>query len=137
MAAIHGKNTAVDIDDNDLSIYSNNVTFTRTADSHETTTFGSDSKTYVSGLKDGTATVEGIYDSTTATGPSAVFRPLIGGVAVPFTFQPEGAGGTKPQALVDVIVTQYEESAPVGDMITWSAELQFTGDITDTPQSGT
>jgi hypothetical protein len=135
VAFVHGRATATDIDDNDLSVYANSVKFTRTADSHETTTFGRASKTYAPGLKDGTATVEGIYDSTALTGPSAVFRPLIGAAAVPFTFQPEGVGASKPQAVVDVIVTQYEESAPVGDMVTWSADLQFTGDVSDAAQS--
>lgn len=131
MAFVHGKGTAVTIDDNDLSAYANNVTFTRTADSHETTTFGKNSKTYVSGLKDGTATVEGIYDSTAATGPGAVFRPLLGGASVVLVYEPEGTGVGKPLATVSVIVTSYEETAPVADMVTWSAELQFTGDIAD------
>lgn len=132
MAFVHGKGVAVNIDSNDLSAFSNSVTFTRTADSHDVTTFGKNSKVYASGLKDGTATIEGIYDNTASTGPGAVLRPLIGGAAVVLTYEPEGTGASKPLATVDCIVTSYEETAPVADMVTWSAELQLSDDIVDT-----
>ena len=135
MAFIHGKGTAVTIDGDDLSVYSNSVTFTRTADTHDVTTFGKNSKVFQSGLKDSTATLEGIYDSTTGTGPGAVLRPLVGGLAVALVYRPEGTGSSKPEAEVDVLVSSYEESAPVADMITFTAELQGSDDIDDTPQS--
>lgn len=131
MAFVHGKGTAVSIDGGDLSAYSNSVAFNRSADTHETTTFGKNSKTYKSGLKDGTATIEGLYDSTATTGPGATFRPLLGGDEVPFEYMPEGATVGKPVATVAVLVSAYEETAPVADMITFSATLQFTGDIAD------
>lgn len=131
MAFVHGKATAVTIDSDDLSAYANSVTFSRSADSHETTTFGKNSKTYASGLKDGTASIEGIYDNTLLVSPGAVLRPLVGGAEVAFTYKPEGTGTGKPVATVDVIVTAYEETAPVADMVTWSCELQFSDAIVD------
>ncbi|KOX13341.1 hypothetical protein ADK67_44225 [Saccharothrix sp. NRRL B-16348] len=134
MAKIHGKGVVITIDGDDISTYCNNVAFNRNADSHDVTTFGKNSKVYASGLKDGEATVEGIYDSTALTGPGVVFRPLVGGAEVPFTYKPEGTGTGKPLATVDVIVTAYEETAPVADMITFSATLQFSDDIADTVQ---
>jgi hypothetical protein len=134
MAKIHGKGTVVTLDGDDISTYCNSVNFNRNADSHDVTTFGKNSKVYVSGLKDGEGTVEGIYDSTALTGPGAVFRPLVGGAEVAFVYQPEGTGAGKPQSTVDVIVTAYEETAPVADMITFSATLQFSDDITDAAQ---
>lgn len=132
MAFVHGKGTAVSIDGDDLSVYSTSVTFTRTAEAHETTTFGKNSKTYAPGLKDATASLEGIYDNTANTGPGAVLRALIGAAAVEFVYQPEGDGVGKPVATVDALVTSYEESAPVADMITFTAELQLSDDIADT-----
>lgn len=136
MAFVHGKGVVVTIDGDNISAYCKNVEFSREADTHDTTTFGKNSKTYASGLKDGTAQLEGVYDNTASTGPGAVLRPLLGGAAVEFIYQPEGAGSGKPQSAVDVIVNSYEESAPVDDMITWTAELQCTDDIDDTPQAG-
>jgi hypothetical protein len=135
MAFIHGKGTYVSVDSDDLSAYTNNVQFNRSADSHDVTCFGKNSKVYQSGLKDGTGTISGIYDSTAMSGPGAVLRPLVGGAAVTFVYRPEGTGTTKPEGEVDVIVTAYEETAPVADMVTWSATLQFSDDIDDTAQS--
>lgn len=132
MAFVHGKGLAVSIDGNDLSIYGNNFEFERNAETHETTTYGKNSKVYQSGLKDGTASLEGFYDNTVDVSPGGVFRPLIGGVAVPLVYEPEGTGTGKPISTVDVIVQTYTESSPVNDMVTFSAELQFSDDIADT-----
>jgi hypothetical protein len=132
MAFVHGKGTAVSIGGDDLSAFANSVTFTREADTHDVTTFGKNSKVYAAGLKDGTASIEGIYDNTATTGPGAVLRPLVGAAAVEFVYQPEGVGSGKPVATVDALVNSYEESAPVADMVTWTAELQLSDDITDT-----
>lgn len=131
MAFVHGKNTAVTIDGDDLSVYSNSVTFGRSADTHDVTTFGKNSKVYAPGLKDGTASIEGIYDNTALVSPGAVLRPLIGAAEVPLVYKPEGTGTGKPTATVDVLVTSYEETAAVGDMVMWSCELQLSDDIVD------
>ena len=135
MAFVHGKGTAVSLDGNDLSAYSNSVTFTRTADTHETTTFGKSAKTYVAGLTDGTASIEGFYDSSTEAGPAAVIQPLIGGDPVELVYMVEGESAGKPSSTVEVLVTSYEQSAPVADMVTFSVELQFSDDIADATQS--
>ncbi len=138
MAKIHGRGVALSIDGDDLGAavsggkYTTSVTFARTAETHDVTTHGHNSKVYASGLKDSTATLEGVYDSTAATGPGAILRPLVGGNAVELVYEPEGTGVGKPLATVDVIVNSYEESAPVNDMITWTAECQGSGDIVDT-----
>ena len=131
---VHGKTTFVSLDSEDLSTFTNNVAFNRSADSHDVTTFGKVSKVYQSGLKDGTATIQGIYDNS-VTGPGAVIRPLIGGAAVELIYKPEGSGTGKPVSTVDVIVTSYEETAPVADMVTWSVSLQLTGDIVDSVEA--
>lgn len=136
MAFVHGKGVVTTIDGDDISEYTKNVEFSPEADTHDVTTFGKNSKVYNSGLKDATAKLEGVYDNTASTGASAVLIPLIGGAAVEFVYQPEGAGAGKAQRVVDVIVNSYEESAPVDDMITWTAELQCTDDIDYTPQAG-
>lgn len=130
MAFVHGKGTAVTIDGDDLSAYSTNVQFNRSADTHDVTTFGKTSKVYAAGLKDGTATLQGIYDATALVGPSAVLGPLVGGAAVELVYMPEGDTTGKPARTVDVLVTAFEETAPVADMVTFSATLQFSDDIT-------
>ncbi len=136
MAAIPGYGVALSIDGDDLSVYSNSVTFTRTVEALETTAFGSTNKTFIGGLGDSTGTVEGHYDSTAVTGPGAIFRALVAAKAlVVFMYRPEGTGSAKPEAEVSVLVTSYEESAEVAGLVTWSAELQGSGAVNDTPQS--
>jgi hypothetical protein len=130
---IHGSGTAVSIDGDDLSVFANSVTFARTADTHDVTTFGKTAKVYAPGLKDGTASIEGLYDNTASTGPGAVLRPLVGAAVVDLVYKPEGAvGAGKPIATVDVLVTSYEESSAVADMIAWTCELQLSDAIADT-----
>lgn len=136
MAKVHSKGVVFTLDGEALSGYSNSITFSRAVDSHDTTTFGQNSKTYQTGLKDATATIEGFYDTTAMTGPAALFRAIIAaGDAVELIYRPEGTGSSKPEAEVDVIVTAYEETSAVADMVMFSAELQCTGDIDDTAQS--
>jgi hypothetical protein len=134
MAFIHGKGAVVSIDGKAMSAYATSVKFSRTADNHDVTTFGKTAKVYQSGLTDGTASIDGVYDSTTVTGPGAVLRPMLGGAAVILIYRPEGTATGKPSASVNVIVTSYEETTPVADMITWTAALQFSDVITDTTQ---
>lgn len=136
MAFVHGKGTVVSIDSDSMTAFSNEVQFKRSMDAHDVTTFGKNAKVFKGGLADGTATINGTYDSTASTGPSAVFNPLVkSGAVVEMVFQPEGLGSGKPTATVDVIVTAYETTSPVADMITWSAEVQFSDDVADTVQA--
>lgn len=128
MAFVHGKSTAVSLGGDSLSEYSNSFEYEREAEAHDVTTFGKNSKVYSGGLKDGTATIEGIYDNTVSTGPAAVIEPLLG-TTVELVYNPEGAGVGKPVKTVDVVVTSYAESAPVADMVTWTCELQMSDDV--------
>lgn len=132
MAFIHGKGTVVTLDGDDLSAYANNVSFNRTADSHDVTTFGKASHVYQGGLGDGTAEITGIYDDG-AAGPRATIEPLIGTV-VELVYRPEGTGTGKPGDTVDVLVTAYEETSPVADMISWSCKLQLSDAVVTADQ---
>jgi hypothetical protein len=134
MAKQHGKETVVKLDGDDLTAYSDNSDLKFTADAHDVTTYGKDAHVFSGGLKNGTATVTGFYDTTASTGPRAVIQPLVGTV-VPFIHQPEGTGSGLPQDAVDVLVTEYSQTHPVADMVKWSASLQFSDDVVSTAQS--
>lgn len=135
MAKIHGKNTHVEVDSNDLSQYTNSSEFSYTADSHDTTHYGDDGHVFSPGLTNGTFTMSGTYDSTASTGPRAVLEPLIGAEAVTVIRQPEGTGSSLPQDSFSGLLTSYTESNPVADMVTWSAEFQISGAVDSTAQS--
>lgn len=132
MAFIHGKGSVYLLNAVDLSAFSNNVEFKRTADKHDVTTFGKNSHVYQGGLGDGTATLSGIYDDG-AAGPRATIEPLVGTV-VAFVHRPEGTGAGKPQDTVQVLVEGYTETEAVADMVMWSADLQLSGDVTTVDQ---
>lgn len=133
MAFVHGKDTVIKLDADDLSAFCNTSTLTRSADSHDVTTYGQDAHVYNGGLSDGTCSIGGIYDNTAVTGPRAVIEPLVG-TNVTLIRQPEGTGSGLPQDSVTVLVLNYVETAPVADMVTWTAELQLSGPIDTTAQ---
>lgn len=133
MAFIHGKDTVIKLDSDDLSAFVNTSELGRTADSHDVTTYGQETHVYQGGLKDGTASMAGIYDGT-AAGPRGVILPLVG-TTVTLIRQPEGAGSGLAQDSVTVLVLSYTETNPVADMVAWSCELQLSGPITSTAQS--
>lgn len=133
MAFRHGKDTKVKLGGTDISTFTNSTDFNNEADAVETTTYGNDSKTYIPGLKDGKITCKGSYDDT-AGGPRAMIRPMLG-TTQPFIFQPEGTGTGKRQTSVSVVVTAFNESSPVAEVIQWTCEMQMTGTPNDAPQA--
>lgn len=130
MAKIHGKGVSITVGAADVSPFANNVEFGREAEAHDSTTFGATSKAYTAGLKDGSITVSGLYDSA-ATGPRTVLEPLLG-TSVVVVYKPEGTGTGKPTKTVTAIMTSYNETAPVADMVTWTSEYQMSGDVVTT-----
>ncbi len=130
MAFIHGKGVVHTLNAVNLSAYATEVDWNQTADKHDVTTFGASAHAYQGGLLDGTATLKGIYDGG-MSGPGLTIRPLIGTV-VPLVYEPEGIATGKPVHTVNVLVTSYDETAPVADMIKWTCQLQFSGAVADT-----
>jgi hypothetical protein len=133
MAFKHGKDAEIELASTDLSAFCDNVDFQRSADSHDTTTFGQDGHTYAGGLTDGTCALTGTYDDG-ASGPKAIVEPLLGTV-VAVLYRPEGTGTGKPEAQFNALVTGYGETTPVADMIKWKADLQISGSVTEADQS--
>ena len=136
MAFIHGKDTFVSVDGDDLSAFTNTSEFTQTADSHDVTTYGKDGHVYQGGLTDGTFTMGGTYDSTASTGPRAVLNAILqAATAVTVIRQPEGTGSSLPQDSFSGLLTSYVETSPVADMVAWTAEFQISGDVNSAAQS--
>lgn len=130
MAFSHGKNAIFKLHDGssslvDLSSYLNNIDMAANADTHETTTFGKDDKTYIPGLRDGTFSLAGNFDPTA----DALLFGARGTIRA-FEYYPDGDSAGKVKYSGDVIVTEYSGSSPVGDLNTVSVSLQVTGGIT-------
>ena len=126
----HGKSTDFAIDDTggssrNISDTLTDVSFPQTIDTAETTAFGSSNKSYIVGLKDTTISVSGIWDATVdgyISGTEPASRSFIYG--------PAGSTGGNVKYTGECIMTNYAVSNPVGDVVTFSIDLQVTGAVT-------
>lgn len=129
MAFSHGKNAVFKLHNGtsliDLSAYLDNIDKSKTADTHESTTFGDSSKEYTPGLKDGTFSLSGKFDPTA----DACLDLAVGEIRA-FEYYPEGNSSGKVKYTGNAICTDYSGSSPVGDLNSASASLQVTGGIT-------
>ena len=121
MAFVHGKDSKIFFNNNDFGEYFNNVDFTRTADVSETTAFGSDNKTFISGDKHGTVSLTGMFDATA----DAVLQPFLGsGTNTDLCIGADGITDGKSIFFGSGVVTNYGQSSPVGDVVATSVDLQ-------------
>lgn len=134
MAFVHGKSAVFKLDDSggtlrDLSSYLEDVSFPRSIETAETTTFGSSAKSYITGLTDATISISGKFDATA----DGYLAGVVGNSAtLSFEYGPAGSTGGNVKYTGECILTSYEVGATVGDAVTATAELQVTGSITRT-----
>jgi len=135
----HGKNTAFKIDNAagtlvDISTSCDNISFPRTIDMADTSAFGTSAKTYVVGLSDSKISVSGKFDATTDAQIAAVIAAIDAGTLTSATFEygPEGTTATRVKYTGECLVSSYEVSGQVSDMVPFTMELQVTGAVTRT-----
>ena len=127
---VHGKSTDFALDDaggtsRNLSNTLTSVDFPETISTGLTTAFGSSNDSYVVGIKNTTISVSGIWDATVdgyLTGTEPASRSFIYG--------PAGTTGGNVKYTGEAILTNYSISNPVGDVVTFSVDLQVTGAVT-------
>ena len=130
MAFVHGKNAVFTIATEDLTQYLDNVELDISTDTAESTTLGNDFKTYVVGVSDSSLSISGKWDSTASTGPDAVLQGLIGDAPSAFEYGPEGDTTGKVKYSGNAILTDYKVTAPVGDVVAFTADFQISGTVT-------
>lgn len=134
MAFRHGKNAVFKVDNSggtltDISAYCDEVSLPRSIETGETTTYGKTAKTYIVGLTDATISVSGKWDSTL----DAHLAGILGQDAtVTFEYGPEGSASSRIKYTGEAILTSFETSSPVADVVTFSAEFQCSDTITRT-----
>jgi len=128
----HGKSTSFKVDNaagtlTDISTSLTDVSFPRSVETAETTAFGASAKTYIVGLSDSTVSVSGNFDATV----DAHLATVLGQSAtLSFEYGPEGTTAGQVKYTGEAIMTSYEKSGAVGDVVTFSSELQVTGAVT-------
>ena len=127
---VHGKSTDFELDDTSgtsrsLANTLTSVDFPETIDTAETTAFGATSHSYIVGLRSATISISGLWDAT-------IDGYIIGTepASRSFIFGPAGSTGGNVKYTGECILTNYSISNPVGDVVTYSIDLQVTGNVT-------
>jgi hypothetical protein len=128
----HGKSTVFKVDNaagtlTNISDTLTDVSFPQSVDTAETSTFGSSAKSYVVGLTDSTLSVAGNFDATVDTHLAGVLGQA---ASLSFEYGPEGSTNGFVKYTGECILTSYEKSGAIGDVVSYSAEFQVTGAIT-------
>ena len=135
MAFVAANDVYLSIDGSNIAAFCGSIEISRTVNTLQTTTFSAGGHTYQGGMTDGSLSISGTYDDG-ATGPKATIEPLmVDGQLVAAVYRPEGTGTGKPEQQFDVLITSYQESSAVGEMIQWSSEGQISGAVTDSVQA--
>lgn len=124
MAFIHGKSAIVLNNEFNLSTYFNDISISRSVETAETTAFGASAKAYIVGISDGTISLGGMFDGA-ANAIDAEITDMIGSTSGVVSISASGVTtiGTRMISATGII-TSYEVSAPVGDVVSASAEFQ-------------
>lgn len=136
MPFVHGRNAAFYLADSgatqrNLTAFLDNVDVSWDQDASETTTLGSSGRSYVQGLYTGTISLAGKWDNAGTGTPDQWLSGLFGGtVTSAWVYAPNGSASGRPYETGSAVITNYTVTAPVDDVVTFSASLQATGTIT-------
>ena len=123
---IHGKNTAVYIDEFDLTSYFTDSSVTINNDVAETTAYGDTNKTYLLGIRSGTLSLSGMWSADT-DGSDEELQALLGNATTPILTIREGAAAIGSRAIIaQANETSYAITNPVADIATISADFECT-----------
>ena len=126
----HGKNVRVFVNEFDFSSYFNDVSASTTVETAETSTFGSSAKEYISGLKDGTVSLSGLFEGTADTGTDSFFASVLGGATKEKVIvATEGHANGYRAVMLESDATSYEVSGAIADVVQASAEFQSSDGI--------
>lgn len=125
MAFGHGKDTEVFFNGYTLSSYLQSHSSTEEIDMAETSTFGTSAKTYVSGMRDATLSLEGLFDGA-ASAVDEVLKAALQQNNKLFVICPQGATISNACFGFSANVSTYEVSGDTGDVVSLSMEAQST-----------
>lgn len=135
--SIHGKDSYFGVEDSagttirNLSPYLTSVDFNQENDVHDDTTFGAEGHTARPGLTNGTINIAGVWDKTATSGADTVLQSLVGvEITVGFEYGPEGNTAGMVKKSGECVLRSYNESAPVADIVKFTASFQISGSVT-------
>ena len=81
---------------------------------------------FIVGLETATISISGLWDATVDGYMKGGTEPA----SRSFIYGPAGSTGGNVKYTGEAIMTNYSISSPVGDVVTYSADLQVTGAVT-------
>jgi hypothetical protein len=136
MAKAHGSNSALSLADagavvRDLGIFCDSIELDRSKGVADSTTIGLDDMTYLAGLKGGSLSLGGKWDSLVTSGPDVLLSGLLGfDTATAFVYGPEGSTAGMVKYSGSCLIEKYQVSSPLEGVVKWSATLRVTGAVT-------
>jgi hypothetical protein len=124
MPATHGLNARLYLGGADVSTFFKSASVDSSKDTVDTTAFGSASKTYIPGLRDATASLEGMFDNGVSGGDAILRAALESSSNLQFSMYPEGAALGNFGFGLSGIQTSHAISASTDDVVQASAEIQ-------------
>lgn len=127
---VHGRGTRVLVNTRDLSEILNDSEASGTVEMHDVTCYVSSTggtateKAYKPGLKDGTVTLTGLADGSTARVDAILSAALAASTKTRVTYGPGSAAVGDPAILVNTDATDFTVTSPVSDMVAVTASLQ-------------
>ena len=133
MPFIHGKNAQILHGAYDLSSYFNDASVSQNVETAETTTFSASgsAKTYITGLRDATISLSGLFDGAVGAIDPVVVASIGSDTLSPVTVAPAGFAVGSSVYIGLAKTTGFEISAPVGDVVSASYDGQFDGGVDD------
>jgi hypothetical protein len=137
MGQAHGKDSYFAVEDSaastlrNISPYIKTIDFNQSADANDTTTKGAEGRTWRPGLTDGEIRITGLWDDTASVGSRTVLRSLVGiETTVGYEYGPEGNTSGMEKESGECVLTQYDESSPIDDMMAFTATFKISGGST-------
>lgn len=123
----HGKKTAVLFANANLSAYLNEASMSSPAETSETTTFGSDAKTYITSLRDASVSLSGMFEGS--VNDPTLLDAMTSSESTLVTICTTGLVAGEPCFFGVTRSNSYEISSPVADVVTVTSDLQLDGGI--------
>ena len=137
MAFVHGRKTVLKLDDGsgtlrDITTYVNSSSLQRLLDLLDTTTFGANSKAYITGFADAKISFGGFWDATIDGYLAGAFDALAAGTLSTLSWElyPEGTATGKVKYSGEAVMTSYEATQAAQQATSTTNELQVTGAVT-------
>ena len=133
----HGKNAVFIMTGSSTGAYdftnvTTDVALSKIMETGETTTFSNLNKTYIVGLQDATISVSGYYDPVADENINGAIARLSNGTVsnLSFSVGPSGSSASDIKYSGSCIITSYDLSPAVADVVPFTLELQVTGSVT-------